>query len=105
MRYGCAHAWVGICVPLACTIFKVIFSYAIELSSIYFSEIAVIHDISKQIEQHVHIGKIFARWHLAIAITSIYTGMSYFVIFSYLLSPDEKQWVNTVIVTVIVINY
>ena len=51
----------------------------------------------------MHIGKIFAHWHLVIAITSIY--MSYFVIFSYLLSPDEKQWVNTVIVTEIVINY
>ena len=30
----------------------------------------VIHDISKQIEQGARIGKIFARWHLAIAITS-----------------------------------
>ena len=34
----------------------------------------VIHDISKQIEERVRIGKILARWHLqhvAIAITSI----------------------------------
>ena len=30
----------------------------------------VIHDISKQIEQGARIGKIFARWHLAIVITS-----------------------------------
>ena len=30
----------------------------------------VIRDISKQIEQGARIGKIFARWHLAIAITS-----------------------------------
>ena len=30
----------------------------------------VIHDISKQTEQRARIGKIFARWHLAIAITS-----------------------------------
>ena len=40
---------VGVCTPLAGTI---------------------IHDISKQIEQRTHIGKIFARWYLAIAITS-----------------------------------
>ena len=57
--------------PLTCTISKDMFSYAIELSSIYFSEITVINDTSKQIEQRVHTGKIFARWHLAIAITSI----------------------------------
>ena len=31
----------------------------------------LIHDISKQIKQRAHIGKIFARWHIAIAITSI----------------------------------
>ena len=30
----------------------------------------VIHDISKQIEQGARIRKIFARWDLAIAITS-----------------------------------
>ena len=34
-------------------------------------KITVIHDISKQIEQHTRIGKIFARWHFAIATTSI----------------------------------
>ena len=64
--------WVGVNVPLACTTFKVIFAYAIELSSIYYSKIAVIHDISEQIKQRVHIGTIFARWHLAMAITSKY---------------------------------
>ena len=37
--------------------------YAIELSSNCFSEITVIHDISKQIEQRARVGKIFARWH------------------------------------------
>ena len=47
---------------------------AIELSSIYFSS-TVFHDIFKQIQQHVHICKIFARWHLAIAIIgNIITG-------------------------------
>ena len=35
-----------------------------------FSWITVIHDISKQTEQRMHIGKIFAHWHLAIAITT-----------------------------------
>ena len=39
------------------------------LSLHYFSYITVIHDISKQIEQRANIDKIFARWHLAIAIT------------------------------------
>ena len=34
-------------------------------------KITVIHDISKQIEQHTRIGKIFARWHFAISTTSI----------------------------------
>ena len=34
--------------------------------------ITVILDISKQIEQRTRIGKIFARWHLAIALTSLY---------------------------------
>ena len=43
------------------------------MQSIYqfiFHKYTVIHNISKQIEQRVHVGKIFARWHLAIAITS-----------------------------------
>ena len=59
--------WVCVCVLLfyVCTIFN-----AIELSSIYFSLITVFHDISKQIQQRALIGKIFARWQLAIAITS-----------------------------------
>ena len=41
------------------------------LSSIYFSSITVFNDISKQIlQQRTRMGKIFALWHLAIAITS-----------------------------------
>ena len=32
--------------------------------------VTVIHDFSKQIKQSTCIGKIFAHWHLAIAITS-----------------------------------
>ena len=36
-----------------------------------FLSITVFHDILKQIQQRLRIGKIFARWHLAIAITSI----------------------------------
>ena len=70
--YSCAHGWVGVNVLLACTTFKVIFAYAIELSSIYYSKITVIHDISEQIKQRVHIGTVFARWHLAMAITCKY---------------------------------
>ena len=55
------------CAPcFVCTIFN-----AIELSLIYFSSVTVFLDISKQIQKRGRIGKIFARWHLAIAITSI----------------------------------
>ena len=48
------------------TIFKVFFAYAIELIEL----ITVIPGISKQMEQCPRMGKIVARWHLAIAITS-----------------------------------
>ena len=41
-----------------------------ELNSIYFINYCISH-ISKQIKQRTRIGKIFARWHLAIAITSL----------------------------------
>ena len=51
--------------PYVSTIF-----HATELSSIYFSSIAVFHDISKQTQKRARVGKIFARWHLVIAITS-----------------------------------
>ena len=40
------------------------------ISSIYFSLITVFQDISQQIQHCVGIGKILARWHLAIAIAS-----------------------------------
>ena len=67
MREVLVRPWVAVCVPLlyVCNI-----SNAIELGSIHFSSITVFHDISKQIQQRARIGKIFARWHLAIAITS-----------------------------------
>ena len=67
IREVLVRPWVGVCVPLlyVCNIFN-----AIELSSIHFSSITVFHDISKQIQQRARIGKIFARWHLAIALTS-----------------------------------
>ena len=45
---------------------------AVKLRSIYYSSITVFHGISKQIQQRARVGKIFARWHLAIAITSNY---------------------------------
>ena len=75
--YGCAHAWgtgpaVGWCMFAPC------FKFAIELSSIYFSSITVFYDISKQNQQRTRIGKIFARWHLAIAITSIFISLFLF---------------------------
>ena len=62
----------SLCSRTAFTLFfKVIFPYAIELSSSYFSHITVIRDLSKKIEQRACIGKIFARWHLPIAINSL----------------------------------
>ena len=62
MREVPARPWVGVCVPLAlvCTIFN----------AIYLSSITVFHDISKHIQQRARTGKIFARWHWAIAINS-----------------------------------
>ena len=67
---ACVRYWLGRglmyrCSLKVCTIFN-----AIELSSIYFSSITVFHDSSKQIQKRARIGKIFARWHLAMAITS-----------------------------------
>ena len=71
VREVMARSWVGVCVPLSISLhhFQVIFVNTIELSSIYFSSIKEF-DISKQIQQHSRIGKIFAHWHLAIAIAS-----------------------------------
>ena len=72
---ACMRYWPGRGLVYAvCTIFKVIFANAIELSSIYFSSIIVFHDISKQNQQRARIGKIFARWHLVIAMTSCVRG-------------------------------
>ena len=68
MRYWPGSGLVYRCPLLyVCTIFN-----AIELSSIYFSTITVFHEISTQIQQRACIGKIFARWHLAIATTGYY---------------------------------
>ena len=67
MREVLARPWVVVCVPLALSLH----SNANELSSICLSPITVFHDISKQNQQCARIGKIFARWHLTIAINSI----------------------------------
>ena len=67
MRKVLARPWVVVCVPLALSLH----SNANELNSICLSSITVFHDISKQSQQCVRIGKIFTRWHLTIAITSI----------------------------------
>ena len=92
-RYGCVHAW-GRCMCAPCfklhyfqqsravqkdrgpwegdCTFKVMFAlYTIELTVYFSSTITVFHDICKQIQQRARKGKIFARWHLAIAITSV----------------------------------
>ena len=63
--------------------FKVIFAYAIELRLNYFSIITVICDISKQTEQRARIAKIFAPWHLSIAMSSIWYILMYlYIMFS-----------------------
>ena len=71
MREVLARPWFGVCMALVCTIFTVIFAYAIEFISIYFSRITVIHYISKQIKSARVSVNIFVRWHLAIVITCI----------------------------------
>ena len=58
MREVLAWPWVGVCVPLASS-----FQGKFNLFFINYC-------ISKQIQQRARIGKIFARWHLAIAIAS-----------------------------------
>ena len=47
--------------------------YTIALSSVYISSTTVFHDSSKQIQQRARKNKIVARWHLAIAISSVKT--------------------------------
>ena len=58
--------WVGVCVPLALSLH---YFQCNRIKLNLFSSNTVFHDISK-IQQRALIGKIFARWHLAIAITS-----------------------------------
>ena len=84
MREVLARPWVGVCVPLALSLYIV---NAIEFNSIYLSSITVFHDISKQLQQGARIYVLFLRWHLAIAITSLYKmglQMSHF-------SPSERS--------------
>ena len=46
------------------------YSCCICLLEFFYCHRMIIHDFSKQIKQSTPIGKIFARWHLVIAITS-----------------------------------
>ena len=67
-----------------------ILAYAIEFISIYFSinfKLLQFRYISKQTEQSARIGKIFARWLLAIAITSKYSYFLFFVFVFFYFSP------------------
>ena len=61
-----ARTWVCVCVPLALSLF---YFQCNRIKINLFSSNTVFHDISK-IQQRALIGKIFARWHLAIAINS-----------------------------------
>ena len=61
-----ARPWVCVCVPLALSL---LYFQCNRIKLNLFSSNTVFHDISK-IQQRALIGKIFARWHLAIAITS-----------------------------------
>ena len=60
-----ARPWVCVCVPLALSL---LYFQCNRIKLNLFSSNTVFHDISK-IQQRALIGKIFARWHLAIAIT------------------------------------
>ena len=64
MREVPARLRVGVCVPLASRL------HYFRYNRIKFNLFTVFHGISKQIQQRARVGKIFARWHLAIAITS-----------------------------------
>ena len=66
MREVLARPWVCVCVPLALSL---LYFQCNRIKLNLFSSNTVFHDISK-IQQRALIGKIFARWHLAIAITS-----------------------------------
>ena len=61
-----ARPWVCVCVPLALSL---LYFQCNRIKLNLFSSNTVFHDISK-IQQRALIGKIFARWHLAVAITS-----------------------------------
>ena len=61
-----ARPWVCVCVPLALSL---LYFKCNRIKLNLFSSNTVFHDISKS-QQRALIGKIFARWHLAIAITS-----------------------------------
>ena len=61
-----ARPWVCVCVPLALSL---LYFQCNRIKLNLFSSNTVFHDISK-IQQRALIGKTFARWHLAIAITS-----------------------------------
>ena len=66
MREVLARPWVCVCVPLALSLH---YFQCNRIKLNLFSSNTVFHDISK-IQQRAVIRKIFARWHLAIAITS-----------------------------------
>ena len=53
------------------------FAYAIGLRTNVSSQVIIIYDISKQTEQRARMGKIFARCHLAMAITRRYAWVSF----------------------------
>ena len=63
MREVMARPWVGSCVPLALSLH---YFQCNRIKLNLFSSNTVFHDISK-IQQRALIGKIFARWYLAIA--------------------------------------
>ena len=62
-----AWPWVGVCVPLALCLH---YFQRNRIKFNLFSSITVFHKFLDKFNS-AHIGKIFARWHLAIAITSI----------------------------------
>ena len=70
----CACLWVPACSscpqPIIGWIHLQHTHIAVAFACWNFFIVTVIHDFSKQIKQSTRIGKIFARWHLVIAITT-----------------------------------
>ena len=78
MREVLARPWVGVCVPLALSLNYFQGNFRL-CNRIKFNLFFLLYFMTflKKIQQSARIGKIFPRWHLAIAITSYYSFVSF----------------------------